>query len=328
MEIRKAVLATIAYYDGLEYPMTLFEVHQFLINPRRLFAKIPGIGNITINEIARGIDELVKLGSIREQWGMYALADRQELFQGRLEREKIAAYKWKKFIRKAQWLQAVPWIAGLFASGSLALGNTTPSSDFDVLVIARPRRLYLARLALSAAASLMSARRKRYDTEAPDKFCFNHYITADSLTLGHQSLFNAQTYAHLVPIWPDRSAVGEFLASNLWINRFIYNFQPHQYMIRRVIPEKRYLRVFARSIEAIFNNWAGAIFERLVRWYQQRRIKNNPVTFAPGGRVVFTDTELEFHPHSFERTVLNGYNRALQVLGISTLTEPDSGLIQ
>ena len=60
--------------------------------------------------------------------------------------------------------------------------------------------------------------------------------------------------------------------------------------------------------------------------YQQYRIRSNPVTYEKGGRIVFNDGELEFHPHSFERIVVDKYNVGLKKLGILGAVERDSGL--
>ena len=82
----------------------------------------------------------------------------------------------------------------------------------------------------------------------------------------------------------------------------------------------------ARSGEAILNNPAGELFEKALRTIQQRRIRKNPATYESGGRVVFTDKELEFHPRSFERVVIDNYNEGLKKGGIFNVTENDSGL--
>ena len=61
--------------------------------------------------------------------------------------------------------------------------------------------------------------------------------------------------------------------------------------------------------------------------YQQKRIKNNPTTYESGGRVVFSDNELEFHPRSFEAFAIDKYNKKLKQLGTITYAEErDSGL--
>ena len=77
----------------------------------------------------------------------------------------------------------------------------------------------------------------------------------------------------------------------------------------------------------MLNNRLGNRLEKLARDYQSRRIANNPVTRQAGGRVIFTDEQLEFHPHSVETQIIKSYNERLQKLNLPQLAvEMDSGL--
>jgi len=324
--IEDAVLATLAYYDGLDYPLSSFELCRYLVNPQRLKPNLESIGAINLDEILKATEKLIDEGKIEQENGFYFLKGRTGLSALRLDREKISAQKWRLCLRRAYWLQMAPWIRGMFVSGSLALGTVSPESDFDILVLVEPKRLYLARLILSGIATLIGARRTRYESSAPDKFCFNHYITTDALRIGHESLYNAQTYAHLVPMMVSQALAGKFFAENLWINKYVYNFTPHQHTIRRTVHPNKFLKGMAKIIETIGQGSLGDRLEKLACEYQQKRIANNPATHASGGRVIYTNTELEFHPHSFEKVILGRYNDTTRRLVISANSEPDSGL--
>lgn len=324
---RGSILATLAYYDILDVPLTLFEVHKFLVNPARL-TNIPIHESITLGQIDEELQALVKLGTIQTKNGFYFLSDRERLYDIRIEREKISAAKWKKFLKTAHWFQAVPYLRGMLASGSMALGNTDDESDFDVLVIAASGRLYTCRVLLSLMASIFGARRKRFDKTAPDKFCFNHYITDASLPIRHESLYNAQTYIHLKPVLVGDELFEDLYASNLWINKYVYNFRPANHFVRRNVKPSIGLRSIAVLGEFFLNNKLGDFLEGTLKKYQHHRIKSNPVTYEKGGRIVFNDGELEFHPHSFEAKAIDRYNRALRNFGIVPLEEEkDSGLV-
>ena len=325
-DLRGSILATIAYYDVLDVPLTLFEVHKFLVNPARL-TKIPIKESITLGQIDEELQILVKLGTVQTRNRFYFLPGRHGLYDLRIEREKIAAQKWKKFLKTAHWFQAVPYLRGMLASGSMALGNTDNESDFDVLAIAQAGRLYTCRVLLSLMASLFGARRKRFDKTAPDKFCFNHYITDASLPIRHESLYNAQTYIHLKPVLIGDELFENFYASNLWINKYVYNFRPANMFVRRSVKPSIVLRSAAVLGEFFLNNKLGDLLEGFLKKYQHHRIRSNPVTYEKGGRIVFNDGELEFHPHSFEDKAIDRYNRALKGFGIVPLQEEkDSGL--
>ena len=110
-----------------------------------------------------------------------------------------------------------------------------------------------------------------------------------------------------------------FTASNKWVNAHCYNFkQINEY--RNVkgsgTLQKRYLTPFI----------VGDLIEKILKSIQQKRIKKNPATYESGGRIIFTDRELEFHPRSFERVVIDNYNRGIKKLGILNAEEEDSGL--
>ena len=82
-----------------------------------------------------------------------------------------------------------------------------------------------------------------------------------------------------------------------------------------------------KTAETILNSFLGDGLEGWAKKYQQKRIKNNPATYERGGRVVFNDNELEFHPRSFESFAIDKYHDGLKKLGIiSYIKEKDSGL--
>ncbi|MDP3792967.1 MAG: hypothetical protein Q8Q89_04565 [bacterium] len=325
---RNSILATIVYYDIFDYPLTPSEVHGNLINPARIMMIKSGIGEIDVNDINEELKKLATSQVIGEKNGFYFLGGRDELYETRTKTNQVADQKWKKFFKFTKFLALTPYLRGVFASGSLALGNTDEQSDFDVLIIARSGRLYTCRLFLWLITSLLGVRRKKHEKSAPDKFCFNHYITNDSLKLTHESLFNAQTYANLKPAMIGQEMVDEFYDSNLWLNNYLYNFQPQKDFARKNIKPWKLLLFVAGAFEWFFNSRLGDVFEKFVKTIQQKKIKNNPVTYESGGRIVFTDYELEFHPHSFEKFVIEKYNQTLNKLGvISYVKETDSGLL-
>src|SRR3989338_8768194 len=298
---RDSILATLVYYDTLDFPLTMFEVYKYLINPARLDKNAKSsVFKIEASDIAVELDNMAKAELIRHKNGFYFLQDRDFLYELRIEKEKIAAQKWKKFLRIAKWFQAVPYLRAILASGSLAINNTVHESDFDVLAVVKDGRLYTARIFLSLAASFFGARRTRYDKSAPDKFCFNHYITDGNMNIRHESLYNAQTYANLKPVLARNGALSKFYNENMWLNEYIYGFKPAEEFVLRKVSSNPALLGIGGLGEFILNSPLGNKLESWAKRYQQKRIKENPMTHESGGRVVFNDNELEFHPRSFE----------------------------
>lgn len=327
--LRNSSLATIIYYDIFDRPLTLLEIYNYLINPARI-SRIPGgIGQIELSDIAEELDKLISPQIIGQKNGFYFLGGRDRLYDLRMERQKIADQKWKKFLRAVKFLALGPYLRGVFASGSMAVNNTDKESDFDVLIIAKSSRLYTCRFFLWLISSLMGARRKKYERVAPDKLCFNHYIVDGHLAITHESIFNAQTYVNLKPAMIEPELVDEFYAANLWLNNYVYNFRPQNKFARRNISVPRFFRFFARMAEFGLDTPLGDRVESFLKHLQQERIKGDPATYESGGRVVFTDEELEFHPHSSEKDTIEKYKNGLKRFGIiSFIEEKDSGLVK
>jgi len=173
-------------------------------------------------------------------------------------------------------------------------------------------------------SSLLGARRGRLDFIAPDKLCFNHYLTDDNLEISHRSLYIAQSFVSMRPVIASDRVLDNFTTSNKWANSYCYNFrQVREY---RSVKPSRIMITMAKAGEFLLNNPMGDIIEGLFKFIQQKKIKNNPATYKSGGRIIFTDKELEFHPRSFERIVIDTYNNGLKKNGILKTTESDSGL--
>ena len=325
--LRNSILATLVYYDILDFPLTLVEVHKYLINPGRLTRLLAGVGEINLANLRRELDKLVGSSLIDEKNGFYFLSGRGGLYDIRIERQKIADQKWKKFLSLARWLTLVPYVRGLLACGSTALGNTTKASDFDVFVISFPGRLYTCRFFLWTISSLLGVRRKPSERVAPDKLCFNHYLTEADMFLKYQSLYTAQLYSNLKPVFIDPNLHEKFYSSNLWINNYLYNFKPQKDFVRRSVKSILLFIFIVKAGEFLLNSSVGNILELILKKYQQNRIRENPLTIETGGRVIYTDKELEFHPHSSEKYIIDKYNKKIISLGIVPyIPEKDSGL--
>jgi hypothetical protein len=245
--------------------------------------------------------------------------------ENRVRRQAENAQKWRRILASAWWLQAVPFVCMIAASGSLAMGSTGPHSDWDMFVIVRARRLYTARLGLLVTAKLLGRLRTKRMRDAPDHFCFNHIITTDNLASRHRSLFTAQAWSWLIPMYDPHAFLPRLRQANRWMSEYVSSPGDTEFR-HRSVPISRALRVFRRGTEWALTTFVGDIVERAVCSWMVRRINREPVTHAQGGRIVADDRELEFHPHSFEAVALARYNASLVALGLGQFAEHDSGL--
>lgn len=319
----KAILATIIYYDILDYPLTILEIARLLINSQRFTSGFNG-GVFENSRIAEAAAALVRNGVLEEANGFYFLPGRKNLCWERVEKNKIAEEKWEKACRYLFWAQGVPYLEAVFASGSLALNHTGKDSDLDVLVVTRPGRIWLSRLFLSLAMSFLGARRRGKDKVAPDKICLNHYITSASLHIPFHSLYNAQTYFHLVPVfYRSKFIVENFWHANNWVLDFVGHWRGPIFCPEKEVRKNMFLIVFAGFVEKFLDTTGlGFVLEKIARKIQLPRINTN----LPG-RITVNDQQLEFHPFSIEEEILKEYNQKISATGVfGGYQEFDSGL--
>lgn len=319
----RSLLATLAYYGALRWPLTVVELSERLIPSRRFgqTAAVTGIGSI-----ASLIQQLQASGRIRADSGLYVFGDvPADMPRHRIQRHTQSAEKWRHMLASAWWLQAVPYVRMLAAGGSLAMGSSSPQSDWDMFVIVKSGRLYTARLGLLLVALLLGRLRTKRMRIAPDKFCFNHLITTDGLAIRHRSLFTAHALAWLIPFHDPWAYAFRFRQANAWVGEYTTGTSGTTF-VRRALSRSGLLNAIRWSGERILNTYFGLIVERLLCRWMRGRIEREPATHLSGGRIVADDREIEFHPRSFEAVALARYNAALTRLGMGQYAEHDSGL--
>jgi len=122
--------------------------------------------------------------------------------------------------------------------------------------------------------------------------------------------------------------VDKFYKENNWIRDYLTAGSLIPATILRNVPKSKILSFLSSTGEFILNSWMGDVIEKIARKYQQGRITKNPVTYESGGRTVWNDSELEFHPHSAEKNILDRYNRTVADFGtLWRYEEKDSGLL-
>ena len=335
--LEKAIIATVVYYDVLDYPLTGFEVFKYLINPARLisvdsqFSEIEPVGKIFLKDILETLGSRNISFFLEEKNGFYFLREpaspsggRGEILEIRIDHQKISDEKWKKAGKIIKWLQIIPYIKIVAVSGSLAMYNARKDSDIDLLIIARHKRIWTVRFLTSLFFQVISKR--RHGVKTADRFCLNHFITDQSLKIDFPSLYNAQTYAHLVVILENEKRIyNRFQQANNWIWDYLAFYDYQKIGNQRKIKTNSFLRNIGRFQEFILSSFIGNILESLLGFFQKRLIKKHSITQNKGGRIVANENQLEFHPTSPETKILDKYNEKMISLEFRVF-EKDSGL--
>ncbi|MFA6096105.1 MAG: nucleotidyltransferase domain-containing protein [Candidatus Paceibacterota bacterium] len=325
-ELQRQILATIAYYDIFDYPLTSNEIFSYLIRRGgNENSKSEGASGDVLECLEEG--EMLR-SRIGVKYGFYFQRGRDEMVARRLERKKIADQKWKK-ARKIFWLmQVTPFLKGIFISGSLALGNSRRDSDIDLIVVAKSGRIWTVRTFITILTSLLFA--KRHGKVTKDMICLNHYITDRSLKIPFESLYNAESYIHLVNLYKhpkDLRLFQEFQIENEWMGNYVENCRGSELGSSRSIKRSAVLSFISSVSGFMLSNVIGDVLEKKLSEFQSRRIKSDPLYKKSGGRITIGDDQLEFHPDSHERFVIPEFNSRMEKMGLAEFAgQKDSGL--
>lgn len=320
-QIDKNILATLLFYDLLDYPLTLLEIFKYLNH-----SLSDSSSKIGLQQIYSALKKSPLQNYIRFTNGFYSLADsysnNQQPYQKRLKRQKISAQKWKKLNKILNFLRYVPFIRGIGITGSLTLNNAKSQSDLDLLIIAQEGRIWTVRALVSILLAIFGLKRQNQKTQ--DKICLNCFLTENSLNLKPevkpQNIYSAQEYARLKPWLEEKKGLWqEFQKKNNWIRDYILNYPWPQNFVSQssasfFVSISRLSKIFTETILNIFS------LEEILKQRQIKRIKKTLTAIsnrdAADNQIFFDDQYLIFHPHSKSLNHLNTFTQRWQILSV------------
>lgn len=223
-EIEKSILATLAYFDIFDYPLTAGEIKKYLFFP----GGKPEIDTVDFQKILR-----TKLGRyIGDDNGFYFLAGREKIVRLRLERYRIALGKLRRAKFFARLLGALPFIRGIFISNNLSYQNSSEASDIDFFIVTAAGRLWTARFFANTFVRLLGLAPK--ETNKKDKICLNFLVDENNLDIGRYALpgrdgipdiHYAYWASQFLPLYGTGTAE-KFYGANQWVKQYLPNYSP------------------------------------------------------------------------------------------------------
>lgn len=208
--VEKAVLLTVHYRDLFRHPLTLNELHKYLILTS---------ANLSDVEIAVENLERTHLSRIGEY---ITWRGRELLAEERRTRLRASAQIWPKALAYGRFIRKIPFIRMAGVTGSLAVNHAREDrDDIDVFCIAEPNRVWLVMLALKALYAYT------HHVGGICYVCPNTCLAEDQLEITTHNLYMAHQIVHIVPMWGE-GLYAEFLRHNEWVARFLPNAYAEQ----------------------------------------------------------------------------------------------------
>jgi hypothetical protein len=259
---RRSILYTIAYADIFDSPLTVDELHRYLI----AFPAGP-------DTILENVASLVSERSIVFTDGYLTLPGREDILTTHRRRSAAAERLWPRARRYGRMLCRLPFVRMVAVTGALAVDNVEPDADLDYLVVTRHGRLWLCR----AMAILLV----RLAALNGDVLCPNYFLSENALTFDDHNLYTAHELTQMVPL-ARMDIYHRIRQLNLWTASYLPNaggppdraFDGENRITRDSTPTG--LQLAAETIL-----FAPPIGSRLERWEMNRKIRKFSANGTP-----------------------------------------------
>jgi hypothetical protein len=285
-----AIVSTLAYADVFDYPLTVPQIHRYLVRTPATMAQV---------EAALACDPWLT-ARVERHDDLVCLQGRSATIALRRERAVYAGALWRSG-RVLAWLVArLPFVRMVAVIGSLTMDNVrSPRDDIDLFIVTAPGRVWLGRalvIALVRLAALL-----RID------LCPNYVLSTRRLAMSVDDLFTARELTQMIPLF-GRGTFDDLRAANRWLERYLPNTAPRDEQLRDV----GWLgRGFQRLAEWPLN---GALGARLERALQHRKLADLAAQASnTGSREVVLEAEIcKGHMESHGGRIRTEYDRRRQ----------------
>ena len=139
--LKQRIISTLRFFDLQDYPLTLLELHRFLlVNLEYLNLDPQGeIGTLEAElQNAVPVDEILKClenecqAEIKNQKGFYFLSGREEIVSLRLKNYYYGIRREKLIKKYAKGLKHLPFVRGVALAGSQAMGQENYRTQFHL----------------------------------------------------------------------------------------------------------------------------------------------------------------------------------------------------
>lgn len=255
LSLQQSILATLSYFDLFDFPLTIFELEDYLYGwsaPRDV-----------IEEVLRGMPE------ISHVHGFYCFLGRESIGEMRKEQKGFAENLWRK-AEKYAWLFALcPFVRMAAVCNSLAFSDVKKTSDIDLFVVVSPGRLATARFFMKLFTHVFGVRAHHEKTAG--RFCLSFFVSEAVLDLGKIAReFDPYLayFAHtLTPLFGEQAYAKFLHANEQWTGKYFRRKLPFRLSRLKKHPVAGFFRFVLELILRIF----GPLPERFFAKYQSKK---------------------------------------------------------
>lgn len=293
MDVKKDILATLAYFDMFDYPLKKRELFIFL--QRSYEASV----------FEEGLSTLIDESFVYEIENFISLQNNFSLAARRLKGNNKAELLLKKASFAAKLISKFPYVRGVAISGSLSKNFADDSADIDFFIITAKHRLWIARTWLHAFKKITFLFNRQHF------FCMNYFIDETQLEIIEKNIYTATEIVTLVPLFGSE-VFEKFYNANGWTKDFL----PNHFL--RVSSSKEIKGNWIKSfLEFALDNKPGNFFETWFMklttrsWNEKTRkhkLNNNGVVMSITSSTYYAKP----NPMNFQNKLLSHYENKVE----------------
>lgn len=279
LSLKQAVLATLHYFDILDFPLTVAELEEYLYG-----------WSAPSEAIAETLQHMPEIG---HSHGFYFLKGRDSIAELRKERMKIAENLWKKVERSRFLLSACPFVKMVSVCNTLAYGNVKESSDIDLFVIAKDGRLATARFFMKLFTHIFGMR--AHHEKIARRFCLSFFVTESALNLkllAHGFDPHLAYFVNMMtPLFGEMAYRDWLHANDPWVS--FYFKRPITPRLSRIknLPVAAALKFLLECLLRLF----GKSFENFLYEFQMKRDRLRQKQFPKSKGIIMNQNVFKFH---------------------------------
>ena len=227
-----------------------------------------------------------KTNSAKEERGFFSYAHEIQIYKTRRRQDNIRDEMFMSLQKIIHIFSFIPFIRGVWISGSLAVGNVREDSDIDILVATEEGRLYTTRFLIIGLMKILGKKRNgNTPKETHQKLCFNHFVDTKHLKLQESSnAYLEIAYKNFIPVYGERETIEQFKKQNTeWAGNYI-NARNRLYVNKK-----------QNMWERVFSGTLGKTIEFILKKIQIRHTKkiSKSLQNQIASRVICEDGEVE-----------------------------------
>ena len=298
--LTQAILATVAYFDMFDYPLTATEIWQGLYMENTSHKS--RVTSYSIADVLNCLENSARIEKhVACKNGFYFLQGRANILQTRHQRYLIGQPKWQRARWLTKILRLLPFVRMVAVCNKIAYNNADGNSDIDLFIVTKPGRIWTTRVLVTAVASLLGIR--RHGQKIADRICLSFYITERAQNLEKLSSTTPDTHfmywiTQIAPVFSLNRVASSFWAANQWLTKHLPNFVPyHGVDYQRHIIDGWLASSIRGASEKMLRGSLGNTLEKKLKKLQLKKMsaKTNSARWENNTNVVVSDDVLKFH---------------------------------